>query len=103
MFSLTLREENRGLRKSYLYSSFAEILLGAPQGSILGPLLLNAYISDLFYDIDDLDFASFTDDNTPYSCLSDTISVLWQLKGGIDKIFDGFKKNFLKEMLINVT
>ena len=76
MFSLTLREENRGLRKSYLYSSFAEILLGAPQGSILGPLLLNAYTSDLFYDIDDLDFASFTDDNTPYSCLSETMSVL---------------------------
>ena len=30
-------------------------------------VLLNAYICDLFYDIDDLDFASFADDNTPYS------------------------------------
>ena len=52
-------------------------------------LLFNAYICNLFYDIDDLDFASFAD-------------VLGQLKGGIDKIFDWFKKNFLKEMLINV-
>ena len=59
-------------------------------------LLFNAYICDLFYNIDDLDFASFADDNTPYSCLSDMISVLGQLKGGIDKIFDWFKKNFLK-------
>ena len=58
--------------------------------------MFNAYICDLFYDIDDLDFASFADDNTPYSCLSDMISVLGQLKGGIDKIFDWFKKNFLK-------
>ena len=49
-----------------------------------------------FYDIDDLDFASFTDDNTPYSCLSDMIFVLGQLKGDIDKIFDWFKKYFLK-------
>ena len=59
-------------------------------------LLFNAQICDLFYDIDDLDFASFADDNTPYSWLSEMIFVLGQLKGGIDKIFDWFKKNFLK-------
>ena len=59
-------------------------------------LLFNVYIRDLFYDIDDLDFASFADDNTPYSCLSDMRSVLGQLKGGIDKIFYWFKKIFLK-------
>ena len=60
------------------------------------PLLFNAYICDFFYDIDVLDFASFADDNTLYSCLSDMISVLGQLKGGIDKIFDWFKTDFLK-------
>ena len=43
---------------------------------------------------DDLDLASFADVNTPYSYLSDMISVLGQLKGGIDKIFDWFKKIF---------
>ena len=45
------------------YSSFAEISFGLPQVSVLGPLLFNTYIRDLFYDIDDLDFASFADDN----------------------------------------
>ena len=75
------------------YSSFAEILFGIPQESVLGPRLFNAYIRDLFYDIEDLDFTSFADDNTPYSCVSDMISVLEQLKGGVDKIFDWFKKN----------
>ena len=46
-------------------------------------LLLNANVCDLFYDIDNLDFASFSD-------------ILGQLKGGIGKIFDWFKKNVLK-------
>ena len=49
------------------------------------PPLFNALICDLFYDVNDLGFASFTDGNTAYSYLSDIISVLWQLKGGIDK------------------
>ena len=35
-----------------------------------------------------LDFESCADDNTSYSCLSDMVSVLGQLKGGIDKTFD---------------
>ena len=70
------------------------MFFGVPQGSILDPLLFNAYICDLFHDIGDLDFGSFADDNTPYFCLSDMISVLGQLKGGIDKIFDWFRKKF---------
>ena len=81
------------------YSSFAEILFGVPQGSILGPLLFKVCICDLFYDIDDLDFTSFADDNTPYFCLADMVSVLGQFKGGIDKIFDWFK---LTDCLIGI-
>ena len=71
-------------------------MFGIPHGSILGPQLFNAYICDLFYDINYIGFESFADDNTPYSCLSDMISVLGQLEGGIDKVFDWFKKKILK-------
>ena len=45
-------------------SSFGESLFCVLQESILVALLFNAYICDLFYDIDDLHFARFADGNT---------------------------------------
>ena len=46
-----LKERKQRTQINSSYSSFSEIFLDVPQGSILGPLLFNAYICDLFYDI----------------------------------------------------
>ena len=49
------------------YSYWSEILLGVPKGSILGTLLFNIFIHDMFYFLEDFDIANYADDSTPYN------------------------------------
>ena len=64
-------ERKRRVKINDQFSSWMDILLGVPQGSILRPLLLNIFLCDMFLFCKDVDFASFADDNTPY-CISKT-------------------------------
>ena len=62
----------------------------------MGPLLFNAYICDLFFEVSDLGYASFADDTTPYSCLPKMTHILEKLEKGIQNMFHWFSENFLK-------
>ena len=49
------------------FSSFLDILRGVPQGSILGPILLNLFANDLMFFIQETEVSNFADDATIYS------------------------------------
>ena len=48
------------------FSDWKEIETGVPQGSILGPLLFNIFLNDIFYFISNGNLSNYADDNTLY-------------------------------------
>ena len=61
---LSLRKQRT--RVNYSYSEWLAVMFGETQGSILGLLLFNIFLADLFLIHSDTDTANFADDNTPY-------------------------------------
>ena len=53
------------------FSKWTEIILGVPQGSVLGPLLFNIYINDLFFLTENINICNYADDATFYARDSD--------------------------------
>ena len=78
------------------YSLWSLIKHGVPQGSILDPMLFNIFLRDMFFMIDNIDIASYGDDNTPYSVRKSQCDLETKLQKASIKLFKWFYENDLK-------
>ena len=69
---------------------------GIPQGSILGPLLFNSFVNNMFSFASKSDICDFADDNTLSSCRKTLGGILHNLKFDWRNILKWFKVNSLK-------
>ena len=81
---------------NHFYSSWEDVLFRVPQGSILGPILLSIFLSDLFLVVDDFDIANYADDNTIYKKHENIDDLITSLQDAVSKLFKWFSDNQMK-------
>ena len=66
------------------------------QGSILGRILFNIFLSDLFLIVDDIDIANYADDSTIYKEHENNDDLITSLEDAAAKLFKWFSDNEIK-------
>ena len=94
-----LKRWKQSVNINNVHRMFQILLSGVPQGSVLGLLLFNILMNDLFYFIKETQLLNFTDDITIGTFLNSVDDLITDLQKEYENAIDWFRSN---KMVINL-
>ena len=89
-----LKERKQAVKVKGFAGILKLIISGVPQGPILGPILFNIFINDLFYFIEGSTLHNFADDNTLSDNADCIEELIIKLEGLSDNAIDWIDNNY---------
>ena len=81
---------------NYIFTTWSALEQSVPQGSVLGPVLFNFYLNDLFFALFSVNVCNFADDTTHFVCDLNLEVFLTQLEECSELVIAWFQKNYMK-------
>ena len=90
-----LTKKKQRVRVNKTFSEWERITADVPQGTILGPLLFNIFLNDVFFFISNSSISNHADDNTLHTLGGNLKKNKDNLRNSFDTVHQWFYKNYM--------